>query len=218
MIPGSITRVKICGINDAVAFDTAVEAGADWVGFVLYARSPRFVTPARAAALSARHTGGPKRVALLVEPNDAAIAEAIDVLHPDVLQLYAPAERVAEIRTRFGVPVWRAVGVSGSADLPTDAGTADALLIETKPPKDATRPGGNARVFDWRILSGWTPSYDWLLAGGLTPMNVAQAIRISGAPTVDVSSGVENTPGLKDPGLIRAFLRAAKGQATPTPI
>ena len=205
-----MTKVKICGVNDAASFDTVVAAAADYVGFVFFAKSPRFITPATAAGLSARHAGGPQRVALLVAPEDDALAEVIAALQPDILQIYAPAERCADIRTRFGRPVWRAVGVSTAADLPTDAGGVDALLIEAKPPKDATRPGGNAAAFDWTILAGWTPGFDWLLAGGLDPDNVAEAVRIGHPPGVDVSSGVESAPGVKDPARIRAFITAAR--------
>jgi phosphoribosylanthranilate isomerase len=209
-----VTQVKICGVNDALAFDAAVAEGADFIGFVFFARSPRYVTPAQAAALSARHRGGPKRVALLVEPSDDLVAEAVAALRPDVLQLYTNPARVAELRARFGVPVWRGVGVSAAADLPTGTDGADALLIETKAPADATRPGGNAVAFDWSILAGWKPGFDWMLAGGLSPDNVAEAIRGTGAPGVDVSSGVESAPGVKDAALIRAFVAAVRAAAT----
>jgi phosphoribosylanthranilate isomerase len=202
--------VKICGIRSDIAFDAVVESGADWLGFNFFAPSPRFVTPAAAAALSARHHGGPLRVGLFVEPTDDAVAATLDALKLDVLQLYAAQARVAELRERFGLPVWRSVGVAQRADLPGTAGGADALLIEAKPPKDATRPAGNAVSFDWSVLRGWTPSYPWLLAGGITPANVAAAIRISGASAVDVSSGVESALGVKDPALIRAFVAAAR--------
>ncbi len=205
-----MTRVKICGLNEAVGFDAAVAAGADWIAFNFFARSPRFVTPAQAATLSARHPGGPKRVALLVSPSDADVDAAVAELHPDVLQLYAPAARVRDIRARTGIAVWRAVGVSAAADLPQDTEGADALLIEPKAPPDATRPGGNATLFDWSILSGWKPSFEWLLAGGLTPGNVAEAIRITGASAVDVASGVESAPGVKSAVLIRAFVAASR--------
>ena len=205
-----MTRVKICGVNDAAAFDTVIATEADYVGFVFFPPSPRFVTPAQAAALSARHPGGPKRVALLVKPDDAHVADVVATLRPDILQLYAPAARVAELRARFGLPVWRAVGVSQAADLPASADGADALLIEAKPPADATRPGGNATAFDWSLLTGWKPGYDWLLAGGLTPDNVTAAIAATGAPGVDVSSGVESAPGVKDAAMIRAFVKAAR--------
>ncbi len=205
-----MTRVKICGVNDGAAFDAAVEARADWIGFVFFARSPRHVTPAHAAALSGRTRGGPLRVGLFVSPSDDDVSRALDALPLDVLQLYAPAARRGEIQARFGLPVWQCVGVTSPADLPGDAGEAAALVMEGKPPEGADRPGGLAKTFDWRLLRGWTPPRPWLLAGGLTPRNVAQAIAISGAQAVDVSSGVEAAPGRKEAGLISAFVAAAR--------
>jgi phosphoribosylanthranilate isomerase len=204
-----VSRVKICGINDAVSFDAAVKAGVDWLGFVFFPGSPRCITPMQAATLSARRPGGPRRVALLVNPADNDVAEVVAVLKPDVLQLYGPRARAAELRRRFGLTVWQAVGVSDVDDLPADADGVDALLIDAKPPAGATRPGGNAGRFDWGLLADWKPTFDWLLAGGLTPDNVAEAIRVTGAAAVDVSSGVESAPGVKDPALIAAFARAA---------
>ncbi len=206
-----MTRVKICGLNDHEGFAAAVDAGADYVAFNFFAKSPRFVSPDQAAKISARHAGGPLRVALLVQPDDALLWDVVSGLGPDILQLYDNPERVAEIQARTGIPVWRAVGVSTAADLPVSTDGAAALLIEAKPPKDATCPGGNATAFDWGVLRGWKPDFDWMLAGGLTPENVAAAIRITGAPAVDVSSGVESSPGVKDPDRIRAFIRAARG-------
>ena len=205
-----MARVKICGVNSAEAFDAAAEAGADWIGFVFFAASPRHVTPAGAAALSSRRSGGPGRVGLFVEPEDAQIAGALAVTRLDALQVYASPARVADISARFGRPVWRAVGVAGRADLPVAAQPAEALLIEPRAPADASRPGGNGHAMDWSMLSGWRPDYAWLLAGGLTPDNVAGAIAATGAPAVDVSSGVESAPGIKCPRLIAAFIRAAK--------
>ena len=203
-------RVKICGINDPIAFDAAVQGGADWIGFVFFPASPRHVTPARAAELSARSPGGPPRVGLFVDPTEAAIGAALDEIRLDILQLYGAPERIAALRARFGLPVWRARGVAAAGDLPADTGGADAWLIEAKPPADATRPGGNAVRFDWTILRGWQAPGPWLLAGGLDPDNVAEAIRVTGADAVDVSSGVERTKGVKDPELVRAFIRNAK--------
>jgi phosphoribosylanthranilate isomerase len=205
-------RVKICGINDAAALDAVIEADADWVGFNFFPPSPRFVTPAQAAALSARHPGGAVRVGLFVEPEPAQIEAALAALQLDALQLYASAGRAADLRARFGIPVWRAVGIGGAADLPAGAEGADMLLLEAKPPEDATRPGGNARKFDWAALRGWTAPAPWILAGGLDPDNVAAAIAATGAPAVDVSSGVESAPGRKDPALIRRFVRNARGE------
>ena len=210
---GLRVRVKVCGINSDAAFDAALAAGADWIGFVFFPPSPRFVTPARAAELSARRTGGPPRVGLFVDPTDQAIEAALAVLPLDILQLYAPSTRAAAVRQRFGRKVWRAVGVGGREDLPHDGAAADALLIEAKPPAGAMRPGGNARRFDWSVLAGWRAPAPWLLAGGLDAGNVAEAIALTGATAVDVSSGVESSPGVKDPALIRAFVAAARGSA-----
>ena len=202
-------RVKICGLNSAVAFDAAVEAGADWVGFNFFPPSPRYVTPTQAAALSARTFGGPFRVGLFVNPTVAAVADALARVRLDIIQVYGPTDPAA-MRQRFGVQVWRAVGVSAAADLPRSMDGADALLLEAKPPKDATRPGGNALSFDWTILRGWSAPGPWLLAGGLTADNVGEAIRVASPRAVDVSSGVETAPGVKDPTLIRQFIEAAR--------
>ncbi|MEA2743953.1 MAG: phosphoribosylanthranilate isomerase [Acetobacteraceae bacterium] len=206
-----MTKVKICGINDPLAFDTAIEAGADWVGFVFFPPSPRYVTPAAAAALSARKANGPPRVGLFVEPTLEQITAVLGAVRLDVLQIYGALDNLAAIKIRFGLPVWRATGVGNSADLPTSALGADGLLLEAKPPQGASRPGGNAATFDWTILRGWDAPAPWMLAGGLTPANVAAAIRETGAQAVDVSSGVEKSKGVKDAALIRAFIAAAKG-------
>ena len=203
--------VKICGINDPVAFDTAVEAGADWIGFVFFPPSPRYVTAETAAALSRRSASGPPRVGLFVNPTEAAIAGVLHTVPLDILQIYGALDLLPAIKARFGLPIWRAVGVTTATDLPTDPMGAGRLLIEAKPPAGANRPGGNATVFDWSILSGWSAPAPWMLAGGLTPDNVATAIRLTGTDAVDVSSGVESRKGVKDPGLIRAFIAAAKG-------
>ena len=205
-----MTQVKICGINDLIAFDTAVAAGADWLGFVFFPPSPRCVSPATAAALSGRIAGGPPRVGLFVEPTVDAVARVLDTVRLDILQIYGAPDTLAAIKARFGLPVWRAVGVSGTADLPDDPLGADRLLIEAKPPAGANRPGGNATTFDWSVLQGWSAPAPWILAGGLTPGNVAAAIRETGADAVDVSSGVESRIGVKDPALIRAFVAAVK--------
>lgn len=199
-------RVKICGINDAAAFDTAVEAGADWIGFVFFPPSPRYVTAEQATALSSRHTGGPLRVGLFVDPTPDVIASVLQTMRLDILQVYGHVDDPAEIRVRFGLPLWRPVGIETAADLPTDERGADVLLLEAKPPPAATRPGGNAVRFDWSLLRSWVAPSPWILAGGLTPDNVAEAIRATGASAVDVSSGVESRRGLKDPALIRTFI------------
>jgi phosphoribosylanthranilate isomerase len=160
--------------------------------------------------LSARSPGGPLRVGLFVDPTVDAIAAVLDAVQLDVLQLYGAGSALPALRARFGLPVWRAVGIAGAADLPTELAGADALLLEAKPPPQATRPGGNAASFDWSLLSGWTAPGPWILAGGLTVDNVAEAIRVTGAPAVDVSSGVEKTRGVKNPSLIRAFIANAR--------
>jgi phosphoribosylanthranilate isomerase len=203
-------RVKICGITEPAALAAAASAGADWVGFVFFPPSPRAITAAAAAAVSATLPGGPQRVGLFVDPADAAVAEVLDALRLDALQLYASAARVAALRARFGLPVWRAVGVATAADLPDAAAGADRFVLDAKPPPDATRPGGNASAFDWSLLRRWRAPAPWILAGGLTPETVAAAIRASGAEAVDVSSGVERAPGVKDPARIRAFIANAR--------
>ena len=211
-----MTRVKVCGINTPAAMDAAADAGADWVGFVFYPPSPRAVTPAQAAALSLHRPGGPLRVGLLVHPTDDELARTLDTVALDVLQLHDAPERAAAVRAWFGVPVWHVASVAVRADLPAAAPGVDALLLDAKPPPDAPLPGGNARPFDWTVLHGWPAPAPWLLAGGLTPGNVAEAVRVSGAAAVDVSSGVERARGVKDAGLIREFVAAARG-ASPSP-
>ncbi|MBR0654097.1 phosphoribosylanthranilate isomerase [Plastoroseomonas arctica] len=207
--------VKICGIKDAIGFDAALASGADLLGFVFFPASPRAVTPAEAGALSRRHAGGPGRVGLFVDPTDAAIASVLDVCPLDLIQLHGEEDpaRCAAVRARFGVPVMKALGIAEAADLDALAGFApvvDRFLLDAKPPPGAALPGGNAAPFDWGLMAGRDVPKPWLLAGGLTPANVAEAIRASGAPGVDVSSGVERARGVKDPRLIADFIRAAR--------
>jgi phosphoribosylanthranilate isomerase len=204
-----MARAKICGINTPDAIDAAVAAGADWVGFVFFPPSPRFVTPARARDLVNRRLDGPPRVGLFVKPSPEQVAEVLETVALDILQIYGAPEDAAALRTRFGRPVWRAVGVATAADLPAALDGVDGFVIESKPPPDATRPGGNAVSFDWTLTQGWRAPGPWLLAGGLDPSNVRDAIAVSGASAVDVSSGVERTKGVKDTALIEAFVRAA---------
>lgn len=204
------TLVKICGINSRAAMDAVADAGADYLGFNFFPPSPRAVTPDEAAALSGYRPGGPARVGLFVDPTDDDVAVALKALKLDVLQVHDTPRRAAELRTRFGVPVWAVAGVASAADLPTAMPGVDGLLMDAKAPPGAVLPGGNARVFDWSILQGWTAPAPWLLAGGLTPDNVAEAIRISGATAVDVASGVERGRGVKDAALIQAFVANAR--------
>ena len=207
-------RVKICGVNSEAAFDACAQAGVDWIGFVFYPSSPRYLTPAAAGVLSHRMPGGPARVGLFVDPGDDEIAEALDSLALSALQLYAEPARIGAIRAKFGVPVWRAVGVATAADLPEGGGVASCLVVEPKAPAQADRPGGNAVTLDdWSMLAGWEPGTPWMLAGGLTQGNVGRAILQSGARAVDVSSGVESAPGVKEPSLITGFVAQARAIA-----
>jgi phosphoribosylanthranilate isomerase len=211
------TEVKICGLRSEAALDAALAAGADYVGFVFYERSPRNISPAAARVLANRARGRAKVVVLLVDPDDALLAEVIDAVAPDIVQLHGtetPA-RVAEIAQRFGLPVMKAVAVAGASDVQAAlayAGDADRILFDAKAPADdaAALPGGNGVAFDWLALAGLEGRIDYMLAGGLNADNVAEAIRATGAPAVDVSSGVESRPGEKDPDLIRRFIHAAK--------
>lgn len=209
--------VKICGLTEPAGLDAAIAHGADWVGFVFFPRSPRHVTPAQAAGLIARvPAGGPRRIGLFVAPTDAAIEAVLDAATLDGLQIYAGDERAMAIRLRFGLPVWQARGVAAAADLPA-ASPMDGLVIESRPPAGADRPGGNGQAIDWTITRGWSAPAPWILAGGLTPDNVAEAVARSAAPAVDVSSGVESAPGRKDPDLIARFIRTARQTAAQSP-
>jgi len=207
--------VKICGLKTPDAVDTALDNGADLVGFNFFEHTPRNINISDAAALTHRVGDRAERVGLVVNPDDDFVQAILNEVALDILQLHGAEtpERVAEIRARFGLPVMKVCAISGADDIAVARayeGIADRLLFDAKPPKDATRPGGNAVVFDWQVLAGKTWVCPWLLAGGLTPENVAEAIRISGAPGVDVSSGVEDAPGEKNLKKIVAFLRAAK--------
>ena len=206
---------KICGLGDEQSVQTAIAGGAAWVGFVFFPPSPRALSPARAAELARLVPEGVRKVGLFVAPDDALIAEVLAAVPLDLIQLHGQEtpERVAEIREKFGVPVMKAVAVAEPADLDRARAyeaVADLLLFDARPPKGATRPGGNALAFDWALLKGSEWRRPWLLAGGLDAGNVAEAVRASGAAAVDVSSGVESAPGRKDPALIKAFLDAVK--------
>ncbi len=205
---GRVTQIKICGVSTPDAYEAAAQA--DYVGFVFFPPSPRYVTPLRARSLAA---GPAAHVGLFVDPTDAQVAETLGAIDLDVLQLVASPERLRAIRLKFGRPVWRAIGIQTAVDLPIAMGGTDAVLLDAKPQSGATRPGGNATSFDWSVLAGWDAPGPWILAGGLTPGNVAAAIAATAAPTVDVSSGVERSPGVKDPAMIAAFLNAARTAA-----
>ncbi len=205
-------RVKICGLSEPDTVDAAVRAGADWVGFVFFPRSPRCVSVGTAMALRRFVPDTVGVVGLLVKPSDAEVDAVCAALPGAILQIYDDAARCAAIRARVGAPVWRAIGVDRAEDLPVETGL-DGLVVESRPPAGADRPGGNGQEFDWRITAGWQAPSPWLLAGGLRQDNVAEAVRQSGARAVDVSSGVENAPGRKDAGMIAAFVRAVRGEA-----
>jgi phosphoribosylanthranilate isomerase len=208
--------VKICGLSTEETLDAALAAGADMVGFNFFPKTPRFVTPVRAAELAARVGGRAEIVALSVDMDDAGLGEIVETVRPDWLQLHGSEteERVADVQKRFGRQVMKAVPVASPDDLTRAtryARIADRLLLDARPPKGATRPGGNGAPFDWTLLDGFDPDVPYLLSGGLAPGNVAEAVRVTGAPGVDVSSGVETAPGRKDSDLIRAFIANARG-------
>jgi phosphoribosylanthranilate isomerase len=207
--------VKICGLSTPDALDAALEAGADMVGFVFFAPSPRNIALETARSLSARVHGRAEKVALTVDADDLVLAQVIDALKPDLLQLHGhePPERVSAIKHRFGLPVMKALAIETQSDLAAIApyaAVADRLLFDARPPREATRPGGLGRPFDWQLLENLNVSIPFMLSGGLHAGNVTQALRVTRAPGVDVSSGVESAPGVKDSEKIRAFIHAAR--------
>lgn len=209
--------VKICGINTEDAAIAAMSAGADALGYVFFPPSPRHISLKGAKTLTERVPDSIYKVGLFVEAGDEALENAIKAGNLDVIQLHGKEspERVAEVKKRFGLKVMKAISVSTANDIDTARknydGVADFLLFDAKPPKDSVLPGGNAVSFDWSLLTGQNFQSNWMLAGGLDPGNVAEAVRISGAPWVDVSSGVERTKGVKDARKIADFIQAAKG-------
>lgn len=207
--------VKICGVSDAESVDAALDAGADMIGFVFFERSPRHLAPQRAEALTMRVGLRARRVALTVDADDASLDAIVAAMRPDMLQLHGsetPA-RVAAVKCRYALPVMRALSIGSAADLacvPAFDAVADMLLFDAPAPAQASRPGGNGAAFDWSLLRDLATRCPWLLAGGLHAGNVADALAATGADGVDVSSGVERSPGLKDPRLITAFVSAAR--------
>ncbi len=208
--------IKICGLSTPETIDAALGAGADMVGLVFFPPSPRFVSLEAAAPLAKRARGHAAITVLTVDMDEDGIAAIVAAIRPDWLQFHGhePPEQVLALKRRFGLPAMKAIGVREAADLAqADAyrGVADRLLLDAKPPKGATRPGGNAVAFDWAILDGFDPGLPWMLSGGLDPGNVGEAVTRTRPPGVDVSSGVESAPGVKDPDRIAAFVAAARG-------
>lgn len=213
--PGGV-RCKICGLRTLADVEAAAAAGAGYIGLVFFPRSPRHLELPAARDLALAAPVGLAKVGLVVDADDATLQAITDAVPLDMLQLHgreSPA-RVAAVKARFGLPVMKAVGVAEAADLAAIAeyeAVADQILIDAKAPKGAALPGGNGLAFDWRLIAGRVWQRPWMLAGGLTPGNVAEAVRLTGAAQVDVSSGVESAPGVKEAARIAAFVAAAQG-------
>jgi phosphoribosylanthranilate isomerase len=207
--------VKICGLSTRETLDAALGAGADMVGFVFFPPSPRHISLELARDLGRQVARRAAKVALTVDADDATLANIAETLRPDLLQLHGKESvaRLRDIRTRFGLPVMKVISVETATDLgplPGYAAVAERILFDAHPPKEATRPGGLGAVFDWQLLRGLEPKLAFMVSGGLTADNVAEAVRVTRAGGVDVSSGVERSPGIKDPELIEHFIRAAR--------
>ncbi|MCP4209401.1 MAG: phosphoribosylanthranilate isomerase [Shimia sp.] len=208
-------RVKICGLKEPAHVAAAAEAGAAYVGFVFFEKSPRNVSLSKARDLAVEAPVGVAKVALTVNADDAFLDKLVETVPLDMLQLHgreSPA-RVAEVRARFGLPVMKAIGIADAEDvakIDTYGAVADQLLVDAKPPQNATLPGGNGLSFDWRLVNRKYWPRPWMLAGGLTADNVAEAVKMTGARQLDLSSGVESAPGVKDVGMIRAFMKAVQ--------
>ena len=207
--------VKICGLSTRETLDVALGAGADMVGFVFFPPSPRHLSLEAARELGKQASGRASRVALTVDADDATLGNIVEIVQPDLLQLHGKetTARLRDIRAKFGVPVMKVIAVETAADLAPlagYAGVADRILFDARAPKGATRPGGLGAVFDWQLLAKLDLKLPYLVSGGLTAENLAEAVRVTRAGGVDVSSGVERSPGVKDPGMIRDFIRAAR--------
>jgi phosphoribosylanthranilate isomerase len=207
--------VKICGLSTRETLDVALDAGADMVGFVFFPPSPRHVSLELGRDLGRQVKRRALKVALTVDADDAMLDNIMDALSPDIFQLHGKESvaRLRDIKQRFGRPVMKVVPVATAADLavlPGYAAVADRILFDARAPKDATRPGGLGEPFDWHLLENLELKLPYMVSGGLDPRNVAEAIRVTRAGGVDVSSGVESAPGVKDPELIKAFIRAAR--------
>ena len=212
--------IKICGLSTPATLEAALDCGADMVGFVFFPPSPRNINPEQAHQLSEIAGKRAQTVALVVDADDAFLEAAIAALKPSLIQLHGKEtpERVAAIRARFGLPVMKALGISTAEDFEKVGAyeeVCDRLLFDAKPPKDATRPGGNGLAFDWGLLRGRQFRKPWMLSGGLTVDTVEEAIRATQAPGIDVSSGVESAPGVKDIALIETFMARARAASKP---
>jgi phosphoribosylanthranilate isomerase len=209
--------VKICGLSTRETLEASLEAGADMVGFVFFEASPRHVSLGTARDLGHMAKGRALKVALTVDADNASLSNIVETLRPDILQLHGneSVARVRDIKQTFGIPVMKVIAVAASRDLdvlPGFATVADRILFDARPPKDATRPGGLGVPFDWNLLKGIDLKIPFMVSGGLKSANVAEAIRVTHAGGVDVSSGVESAPGVKDVEMIRAFIRAARAE------
>jgi phosphoribosylanthranilate isomerase len=207
--------IKICGLKTEAALAAALAGGASHVGFIFFAKSPRYVEPAEAGRLRQGAIGKAQAVAVTVDADDAFLDEIVAKMHPDMLQLHGAEtpERVAEVKARYGLPVMKVFSVSEAADLDRIkpyAGIADRFMFDAKPPKGSQLPGGNGVAFDWRILAGLDAGLDYMLSGGLNAANIGDALRSANPPAIDISSGVESAPGVKDPALIEQFFRAVR--------
>ena len=207
--------VKICGLSTPETLDVAVDAGADMVGFVFFPPSPRHLGLDTARALGKHVRGRAVKVALTVDADDATLADIVEALQPDILQLHGreTVARLRDIKQKFGLQVMKALAVETVADLaslPYYAAAADRILFDARAPKEATRPGGLGAVFDWHVLENLDLKLPFMVSGGLNAGNVAEAVRVTRAGGVDVSSGVERASGIKDPEMIRSFIRAAR--------
>ena len=207
--------VKICGLSTRETLDVALQAGADMVGFVFFPPSPRHLGLEAARELGRQVKGRAVKVALSVDADDATLENIVETLRPDILQLHGKetTARLRDVKAKFGLPVMKVLAVATAADLaalPGYAAVADRILFDARAPKDATRPGGLGETFDWHVLENLDLKLPFMVSGGLHAGNVAEAIRVTQCGGVDVSSGVERTPGVKDPDMIRDFIRAAR--------
>ncbi|WP_353645816.1 phosphoribosylanthranilate isomerase [Mesorhizobium sp. WSM2239] len=210
-----VLDVKICGLKTPEAITAALSGGASHVGFIFFPKSPRNIDPVEAGRLREDARGRAKAVAVTVDADDAMLNAIVEAMSPDMLQLHGKEtpERVAEVKARYGLPVMKALSVREASDLQAIAryrGVADRFLLDAKPPAGSELPGGNGIPFDWRLLAGLESGLDYMLSGGLNAANIGEALRLTNPPGLDISSGVESAPGVKDPALIEGFFRAVR--------